>query len=112
MFTTVNNKICSYLVWSPVIVKTLLVFQRYWVNNTGKSETFLARRTLNPFRTAVPFWGQTTRNMTLSPKRDYCTSKRVKTHPKTTDILFVYNTEVPVILVYAAVDREHYRKKP
>ena len=31
----------------------------------------------NPFRTAVPFWGQTTRNLSgLSPKRD-CGSKRV-----------------------------------
>ena len=32
---------------------------------------------LNPFRTAVPFGGQTTRNLTgLSPKRD-CGAKRV-----------------------------------
>ena len=32
---------------------------------------------LNPFRTAVPFWGQTTSSLTgLSPKRD-CGSKRV-----------------------------------
>ena len=33
---------------------------------------------LNPFRTAVPFWGQTASNLSgLSPKRD-CGSKRVK----------------------------------
>ena len=33
---------------------------------------------LNPYSTAVPFWGQTTWNLTgLSPKRD-CGSKRVK----------------------------------
>ena len=35
-------------------------------------------RTLNPFRTAVPLWGQTTQiSSSLSPKRD-CGSKRVK----------------------------------
>ena len=35
---------------------------------------------LNPFRTAVPFWGQTTWNLNgLSPKPD-CGSKRVKAH--------------------------------
>ena len=36
-----------------------------------------ARFVFNPFRTAVPFWGQTTKNLTgLSPKRD-CSPKRV-----------------------------------
>ena len=38
---------------------------------------------VNPFRTAVPFWGQPSQILsTLSPKRD-CGSKRVKTmkHP-------------------------------
>ena len=35
---------------------------------------------VNPFRTAVPFWGQNSWNLTgLSPKRD-CGPKRVKTH--------------------------------
>ena len=35
-----------------------------------------------PFRTAVPFWGQTTQNLSgFSPKRD-CTSKRVKARKK------------------------------
>ena len=33
---------------------------------------------INPFSTAVPFWGHTTQNLTgLSPRRD-CNSKRVK----------------------------------
>ena len=36
------------------------------------------RQILDPFRTAVPFWGQTTWKLSgLSPKRD-CRSKRVK----------------------------------
>ena len=34
---------------------------------------------LDPFRTAVPFWGQSTQNLTdLSPKRDCSLNKRVK----------------------------------
>ena len=48
---------------------------------------FLGRMTcLNPFRTAVPFWGQSTWNLTgLSPQRD-CGSKRV--NPFSTAVLF------------------------
>ena len=38
---------------------------------------------VNPFGTAVPFWGQITQKILtgLSPKRD-CSPKRVKSHPK------------------------------
>ena len=43
-------------------------------NNTG---TILAATGINPFRTAFPFWGQNTWNLTdLSPERD-CGSERV-----------------------------------
>ena len=40
---------------------------------------------LNPFRTAVPFWGQTTQfSSSLSPKRDCGCSKGVKAHQEGT----------------------------
>ena len=58
-----------YLLWPPVIV-----------NGTKMCRLVNRKKTwrLNPFKAAVPLWGQTTYNWTgLSPKRD-CGSKRVK----------------------------------
>ena len=41
------------------------------------------KEAFNPFRTAVPLWGQTTRNLTsLFPKRNCCT-KRIKRAKRT-----------------------------
>ena len=74
----------------------------------------------NPFRTtAVPFWGQTTWNLTgLSPKRDGG-SKRVNTlcslfgHPTTFQLCKLrdtYYTSVARVLYYVSlfIDRQQY----
>ena len=54
---------------------SLLVYDRQFIFSPLPTKVY--RVHLNPFRTAVPFWGQTTRNLTgLSTKRD-CGSKRV-----------------------------------
>ena len=55
---------------------------------------------LNPFITAVPFWGQTTWNLNgLSPKRN-CGSKRVK--------YLVQSRPLPHLLLLAVVSCELY----
>ena len=69
----------SYLIWSRVLV------QRIWGQITWKVKWFCPKngtavgieRSYNPFRTAVPFWGQTSQILsTFSPERD-CGPKRV-----------------------------------
>ena len=58
---------------------SLQVFRPQTNRGCGFDEMFtLLLRGTNPFRTAVPFWGQTTQISTsLPPKRD-CGPKRVK----------------------------------
>ena len=48
--------------------------------NTYDTSTMILGRTINPFRTAVPFWGQNSQcSSSLSPKRD-CGSKGVNNY--------------------------------
>ena len=50
---------------------------RYFRVHTG-AKFWPPKMWVNPLRTAVPFWGQTTSNLSgLSPKRDCCSTKRV-----------------------------------
>ena len=42
-----------------------------------KTGPLRSERTLDPFRTAVPFWGQTTRNSSSFPPKRDCGSKGV-----------------------------------
>ena len=77
--SAVNCKI-RRCIWT--LVRTSLPPELWKVcTNTGRCIAYSSRYSctgvVNPFRTAVPFWGQTTWNLTgLSPKRD-CGSKRV-----------------------------------
>ena len=49
----------------------------------GKAEVLPIPNSTNPFRTAVPFWGQTTQNLSgLSLKRN-CSPKSVAVFPET-----------------------------
>ena len=68
-----------------------------------KFQVYLTTRTglqlINPFRAAVPFWGQTTQNSTgVSPKRD-CGSKRVKVVAQ--NCTYIYN-------IYICIRRKKY----
>ena len=67
-----------------------LCFFRFWWRGLGSYRSLSAslrwaEETLNPFRTAVPFTGQTTQTLSgVSPKRD-CGSKGVKRHARDSD---------------------------
>ena len=70
---------CVVRVWHALlccrrVLRYTLVGRKHISAKKRKTEMTGPR---NPFRTAVPFWGQTTRNLTgSSPKRD-CGSKRL-----------------------------------
>ena len=55
-----------------------IVEKKRHLGSDPDTRLFEVREAFNPFRTAVPFWGQTTRNLSgLSQKRD-CGSRGVK----------------------------------
>ena len=60
-----------------LVVCILSTYLLRTVDNAARTRTYIPLL-FNPFRTTVPFGGQTTRNLTgLPPKRD-CSSKGVK----------------------------------
>ena len=52
---------------------------KYLVHKLGSVHTFVPG--LQPLGTAVPFWGQSTRNLRVSPLQLNCTSKRANLVP-------------------------------